>query len=153
ACPRSAQSFRIRFFDLAANPLNPPLIATYRPSLLPHEMFLWVDPKDPNRVLLWISTPTGSVNPAVPNLIIADISNARQGVVTEIARGNWEQLFPGAANPANYDFDLALHSMTPSFDGTRTYLAYLRGGFGILDTSDVANNLIPSGTVASLNGN
>src|SRR5262249_20252150 len=52
ACPRSAQSFRIRFFDLAANPLNPPLIATYRPSLLPHEMFLCVDPKAPNRALL-----------------------------------------------------------------------------------------------------
>ena len=52
----------------------------------------------------------------------------------EVARGNWNQFFSGAADPANYDFDLALHSMTPSADVTRTYLAYLRGGFGILDT-------------------
>src|SRR5262245_25134130 len=151
ACPRSLQSFRIRFFDLGANPLDPPLVATYVPSLLPHEMFLWVDPEDSSRVLLWISTPNGGVNPAVPNLIITDISGARDGIFTEIAHGNWHQFFPGSDDPANYDFDLALHSMTPSFDGTRTYLAHLRGGFGILDTSDVAGNLIPPGTVASLN--
>lgn len=150
-CPRSAQSFRIRFFDIGANPVNPPLVATYVPRLLPHEMYLWTDPHHPGRTLLWISTPSSSVDPNVPNLIITDISHARDGVFPEIARGNWEQLFPNAADPANYDFDLALHSMTPSFDGTRTYLAHLRGGFGILDTTDVANNTIPAGTVASLN--
>lgn len=150
-CPRSAQSFGIRFFDIGADPVNPPLVGTYKPTLLPHEMFVWVDPGDPHRVLLWISTPTVSVNPNVPNLIITDISHARDGIFTEIARGNWEQLFPGAADPANYDFDLALHSMTPSFDGTVTYLAYLRGGLGVLDTTDIAKNRIPTGTVASLN--
>jgi hypothetical protein len=41
--------------------------------------------------------------------------------------------------------------MTPSIDGTRTYLAYLRGGFGVLDTSKVAHDQIPPGTVESLN--
>lgn len=150
-CSRSAQSFRIRFFDIGANPVNPPLVATYVPTLLPHEMFVWVDPNDRHRVLLWISAPNSSVDPNVPNLIIADISRAKEGVFTEIARGNWNQLFPGAEDPANYDFDLALHSMTPSFDGTRTYLAYLRGGFGVLDTTDVARNRVPPGTTASLN--
>jgi LVIVD repeat len=151
ACPQTAQRFSIRFFDLGANPVNPPLVATYTPTLLPHEMYLWIDPKDSNRALLWLSTPTTSVNPSTPNLIITDISRARQGVFAEIARGNWNQFFPGAADPANYDFDLALHSMTPSVDGKRTYLAYLRGGFGILDTSKVANNEVPAGTVESLN--
>lgn len=150
-CPRSAQSFRIRFFDIGADPVNPPLVATYVPSRLPHEMFVWTDPRDPQRVLLWISTPTVSIDPNAPNLIIADLSHARDGAVTEVAKGNWNQFFAGAEDPANFDFDLALHSMTPSFDGTRTYLAYLRGGVAVLDTSDVANNLIPAGTVASLN--
>ena len=151
ACPQTAQSFQIRFFDLGVDPVDPPVIATYTPTLLPHEMFLWIDPKDSTRALLWISTPTGSVNPNTPNLIITDISRAREGIFTEIARGNWNQFFPGAEDPANYDFDLALHSMTPSFDGKKTYLAYLRGGFGIVDTSKVANNQIPAGTVESLN--
>jgi hypothetical protein len=151
ACPQTAQRFSIRFYDLGANPVNPPLVATYVPSLLPHEMYLWIDPKDSTRALLWLSTPTTSANPSTPNLIITDISEARQGVFAEIARGNWNQFFPGAADPANYDFDLALHSMTPSVDGERTYLAYLRGGFGILDTSKVANNEVPAGAVESLN--
>ncbi|MGH3369292.1 MAG: hypothetical protein ACRDPR_04770, partial [Nocardioidaceae bacterium] len=151
ACPRSAQSFRIRFFDLAADPINPPLIATYVPSRLPHEMYLWIDPTDPSRALLWLSAPTVSANPSVSNLVITDISRAREGVFREVARGNWNQFFPGATDPATYDFDLSLHSMAPSVDGKRTYLAYLRGGFGVLDTSKVANALIPAGTVESLN--
>jgi hypothetical protein len=151
ACPPSADTFRIRFFDLAADPVNPPLLATYVPSRKPHEMFLWIDPKNRNRALLWLSTPTTSANPDVANLVITDISRAREGVFTEIAKGNWNQFYPGSENAANYDFDLALHSMTPSFDGTKTYLAYLRGTFLVLDTSKVANNQIPAGTVESLN--
>jgi hypothetical protein len=150
ACPPSADTFRIRFFDLT-DPVHPRLLATYVPSHKPHEMYLWLDPKRPGRALLWLSTPTTSVDPATANLVITDISRARQGVFTEIAAGNWNQFFPGAADPATYDNDLALHSMTPSADGRRTYLAYLRGGFGVLDTSKVANNRIPPGTVESLN--
>ena len=150
ACPPSADTWRIRFFDIS-DPVHPTLVSTYVPSFKPHEMYLWIDPKNPARALLWMSTPRGSVNPDVANLVITDISRAREGVFTEVAKGNWNQFFPGAADPANYDFDLALHSMTPSIDGTRTYLAYLRGGFGVLDTSKIANNQVPAGTVESLN--
>jgi hypothetical protein len=150
ACPPSAQRFTVRFFDVAANPVNPPLVSTYTPSFVPHEMYLWIDPKNSSRALLWLSTPTGSVNPDRPNLIITDISRAREGVFAEIARGNWNQFFPGAEDPANYDFDLAVHSMTPTVDGTRTHLAYLRGGYLILDTSKVATNQVSTGMVENL---
>jgi hypothetical protein len=150
ACPPSADVSSIKFFDLT-DPVHPALVSTYVPSRKPHEMYLWIDPKDPQRALLWISTPTSSVNPDVANLLITDISRARDGVFTEIAKGNWNQFFPNASNPANYDNDLALHSMTPSYDGTRTYLAHLRGGFGVLDTSKIANDQVPAGTVESLN--
>ncbi|MGH3646673.1 MAG: LVIVD repeat-containing protein [Micromonosporaceae bacterium] len=143
ACPPSADVWRIRFFDLAADPVNPPLLATYVPSRRPHEMFLWIDPRDPARALLYLSTPTTSVNPDVANLVVTDISRAREGVFTEIARGNWNHLYPGAENPANYDNDLAVHSMGVTVDGRRTYLAYLRGHFLVLDTSDVAAGRIP----------
>ncbi|HEY3008408.1 MAG TPA: hypothetical protein VGJ63_10160 [Micromonosporaceae bacterium] len=151
ACPPSSDVFSIKFFDVRANPLHPPLVATYVPSRKPHEMFLWLDPKNPARALLWISTPTSSANPDVANMLITDISRAREAVFTEIAKGNWNQFYPGSANPANYDFDLALHSMTPSVDGTRTYLAMLRGHFLILDTSDVARGNLPQNGVLSLN--
>jgi hypothetical protein len=153
ACPRTEQRFSIRFFDLAANPVNPPLIATYEPSSLTHEMYLWLDPKDHSRALLWLSTPSESVDPHDSNLVITDISRAREGVFTEVAKGNWNQFFPGAEDPANYDFDLALHSMAPTVDGRRTYLAYLRGGFGVLDTRKIAQDRVPAGTTELLNDN
>ncbi|HEX2416540.1 MAG TPA: hypothetical protein VHJ83_00255 [Micromonosporaceae bacterium] len=145
SCPPSADVWSIRFFDIAADPVNPPLVATYLPSRKPHEMFLWTDPEDPDRALLYLSTPSGSADPTRANLIITDISRARDGVFTEIAKGNWNQFYPGAENPANYDNDLGLHSMAVTVDGTRTYLAYLRGHFLVLDTSDVAAGRIPAG--------
>jgi LVIVD repeat-containing protein len=160
ACPVGNDTtfpFDIKFFDLT-DPVHPAFISSYVPTSVagqkvkPHEMFLWVDPKNPDRALLWLSLPTSSVNPARPNLMIVDISDVPSGgAVREVAEGNWNQFFPGAADASNYDFDLALHSMTPSFDGTRTYLAYLRGGFGVLDTSEVAKDEVPVGTVESLN--
>jgi hypothetical protein len=96
-------------------------------------------------------TPTTSADPHTSNLIITDISKARQGIFREVARGNWNHFFPGAEDPANYDFDLALHSMAPRVDGRRTYLAYLRGGFGVLDTAKIAKDQVPEGTTESLN--
>ena len=159
-CPRGNDTtfpFDYKFFDIR-DPVHPRFLRSHVTrseiglAVKPHEFFLWNDPEDDDRALLWESTPTTSVNPAVPNFVIEDISDVpRGGPVKLVAQGNWNQFFPGAANPANYDFDLALHSMTPSFDGTRTYLAYLRGGFGVLDTSKVANDEVPEGTVETLN--
>lgn len=149
--------FDIKFFDLT-DPVHPRFIGSYVSTdragvhVKPHEMYLWVDPKDSDRALLWLSTPTAS-DPNTPNMMIADISDVpgsfhetgpapvgTAAPVTEVAEGNWNQFFPGSSVPANYDFDLALHSMAPTADGKKTYLAYLRGGFGILDTSAVVNH-------------
>jgi len=150
--------FDIKFFDLA-DPTQPRFVGSYVPTsragtaVKPHEMYLWADPKNRDRALLWLSTPTSSVNPQTPNLMIVDISDVPGSVpgpapappgtsapVTDIAEGNWNQLFPGADNPANYDNDLALHSMAPTVHGRTTHLAYLRGGYGILDTSAVVKD-------------
>ncbi|MGH3342884.1 MAG: LVIVD repeat-containing protein [Carbonactinosporaceae bacterium] len=150
ACPPSSDTFSIRFFDLAADPADPPLVASYQPTRKPHEMYLWTDPKDADRALLWISAPTTSADPNRANLVITDISRAREGVFREVAKGNWNQFYPGSETPANYDNDLALHSMAPTPDGRRTYLAYLRGHFLVLDTSDVADGVAP-GEVVDLN--
>jgi hypothetical protein len=149
--------FDLKFFDLS-DPVHPKLISSYVPTsaagvkIKPHEMYLWVDPKNADRGLLWLSFPTSSVSPTRPNLEIVDISNVPGGAPpTEIAEGNWNQFFPDAADAAAYDFDLALHSMAPTADGKITYLAYLRGGFLVLDTRNVAAGQLPAGKVASLN--
>lgn len=158
-CPRGDDRtfpFDYKFYDLA-DPVHPRLIGTHVTrsqaglAIKPHEFYLWVDPKNEDRALLWESTPSTSVSPARPNLVIEDISDVPiGGPVRLVAEGNWNQLFPDAANPANYDFDLSVHSMAPTADGKTTHLAYLRGGYLALDTSQIAAGNPPPGTVLSL---
>ncbi len=163
----AASVFNIDFYDLS-DPTNPQLVSSYVPTsaagrhVKPHEMFLWQDPNNEDRVLLWMSTPTIGINPARPNLIITDISQARQGIFTELAEGNWNSLYPGTSQ-SNYPFDptsadgcgpydcnLFVHSMSTTPDGTRTFMALEAGHFLVLDTSSVVNNPTP-GVVQSLN--
>src|SRR5439155_919463 len=85
ACPLGNDTtfpFDIKFFDLT-DPVHPAFISSYVPTSVagqqvkPHEMFLWVDPKNPDRALLWLSTPfsgTHSDNSARPQLMVVDIS-------------------------------------------------------------------------------
>ncbi|MBV8338898.1 MAG: hypothetical protein JO343_03020 [Candidatus Eremiobacteraeota bacterium] len=160
--------FDIAFFDLS-NPLKPRLLSKYIPTsqkgeaVKPHEMFLWVDPKDAGRALLYLSTPTTSTNPAVPNVIVADISGVSEGrPAVEVAEGNWNKFYPGTDRPGYpmasasskacgpYDCNLFVHSMGVSVDGSRAYLAMEAGQFLILDTSAVAKGASP-GKVLSLN--
>lgn len=157
-CPGNDPGPSYRFFDLR-DPRNPRHILTFVPRQadgtvrVPHEFFLWIDPKDDDRALIWESYPTTSSDPNRANMIIRDISRVPDGGQPFIvAQGNWNQLYEGGGQPAAaFDNDLALHSMTPSFDGTRTHLAYLRGNYLVLDTTKVAKNQVPAGTIENLN--
>jgi len=161
--------YDIKFFDLS-DPIRPKFISHFVPTsrtgkqVKPHEMFLWVDPKDRDRALLFLSTPTISTDPSLPNLMVVDISRvAKGGRVTEVAEGNWNRLYPGTkqadypvvpGSPKRcgpYDCNLFVHSMGVSADGTRTFLAMEAGQFLVLDTASVANDATP-GSVRSLNG-
>jgi len=158
--------FDIAFFDLT-DPQQPRFISRYVPTsqagkqVKPHEMFLWVDPGDKNRALLYLSTPTISKDPSSPNLIVADISKASQsGRVVEIAEGNWNNLYPGTDQAdyplasrdtcGPYDCNLFVHSMSVSVDGTRAFLSMEAGQFLILNTAAVAKDTSPD-KVLSLN--
>jgi hypothetical protein len=127
----------IKFYDIAgANAAAPKLVATYTPSRTevqtPHEFFVWTDPQDPQRVLLYETTPS-TVSSGKDQLIVVDISKARDGQFAEIAKWN--------TNLGSGGGDQRLHSLTLSDDGRRAYLAYLGGGFLVADTSDFADNL------------
>jgi hypothetical protein len=122
----------IRFYDISgANAASPKLVSTYLPSRtrpqVPHEFFLWVDPADPARALMYWTNPS----PTDQELIVTDISGAREGVFTEIEEFKVDL-------PEN-GMDNRLHSLGISNDGTRGYLAYLGGGFMVVDTSDFAS--------------
>lgn len=123
----------IRFYDLT-DPAKPKLVSTYVTPRTPHEMHLWLDPKRPGRALLYYSTPTSS--DTQPNMIVADISGARQGRFVELARWNPNTEFSDADRD---EFDVRLHSMATTADGRRTHMAYLGGGYLLADTSDFAD--------------
>jgi hypothetical protein len=160
--------FKIEFFDLS-EPVHPRLIESYVPTsaagraVKPHEMYLWADPANPDRALLFISTPTISTNEAIPNLMVVDISQVPGGgPVKEVAEGNWNDLFPGT-NLSTYPFDpasptgcgpyncnLFVHSMAPTADGKTTYMAMEAGQFLALDTSSVVAAPSPPTSVINL---
>lgn len=160
--------FDISFFDLA-DPKQPRYLSRYVPTsragkhVKPHEMYLWIDPRDRDRALLFLSTPTTSTDASIPNMIVADISRVGAGgLVNEVAEGNWNNQFPGTDRPdypyisesrgtcGPYDCNLFVHSMSVSADGDRTYLSMEAGQFLILDTSSVARAKA-RGPVISLN--
>jgi hypothetical protein len=127
-CERYLASPNINFFDISgANAAAPKPIATYLLPRTPHEFFLWDDPNVVGRALLYISTP-GIVG---DNLLVIDISQARQGVFQEVSSWN------APRGPRNG----TLHSLGLSADGRRAYLAYLRNGFMIADTSQLADGV------------
>lgn len=133
-----------KFFDIS-NPAQPVHKLTYVPTQrdgtvrVPHEFFLWIDPKNDDRALLYSSTPTLSCNPSRANLVVYDISGAPAGIPpTIVSQGNWNQLYENGCNAALYDFDLALHSLSVNDTGTEAHLAYLRGHYLMLDTRAIA---------------
>jgi hypothetical protein len=131
--------------DPAGHPDIPVLRQANNAIRTPHEFYLWEDPDDADRGLLWISTPTGSRNPVNANLLIADISAVPGGGTPAlVAQGTWNDQYPVMPN-------VALHSMTPTPDGTETHLAYLSGFFLVLDTTDVAEGNYDPGEVLDLN--
>ncbi len=127
-CKRSLAPPNISVYDISgANAVQPKLIAMYALGRTPHEFFLWDDPNVEGRALLYVSTPARIYD----NLLVIDISQAREGVFEEVS--NW-------GGPLG-EFREELHSLSLSVDGKRAYLAHLRDGFMILDTSDLAEDI------------
>jgi hypothetical protein len=151
---------RYRFYDIGANPTNPPLVRTYvvqandagnvLRTLTPHEFYLWVDPDAPSsRALLFMTTPSST--DGRPNLVVSDISNVQTATPTVAATWIGTNEFSSADRT---NFDVRLHSIGVTADGSRTYLAFLGGGYMALDTSAVANgtgttitSLTPAGSL------
>jgi hypothetical protein len=129
-CRGSPVEPTIRFYDIGGKrAAKPVLVSTYHPQRTPHEFFLWQDPNDQSRALLYLSTP-GYLG---VDLLVTDISTAREGLFREVA--SWSTAFPDPG------FNDDLHSLSVSSDGTRAYLAFLTAGFFVLDTSEVAKGL------------
>lgn len=116
ACGSGDAQTTFRFFDISGELARAPqLIATHEPRSSSHEFFLWLDPDDPSRALLYVSIAAG--------ISVLDISDVRDGIVSEVA--TW-------AVPERGD---DVHSVSVSPDGRRAYVSALTDGVLVLDTS------------------
>jgi hypothetical protein len=137
--PPSINNFR--FYDISGRYASNPRFL-YQLDMNTHEFFLWEDPRNPRRALLFggsagSSCSSGTV-PTCP-FTVWDISPLRAGrpPVTLFSGLHGFTRVPPAPAPAQIPTG-SLHSLSISNDGTRGYYALLTGGFGIVDTSDFA---------------
>jgi hypothetical protein len=113
----------LRFFDIT-NPREPAVIGTYTvqgtPQFprSPHEFFLWRDPNDAARVLVYLAAP------GVPSLEIIDATTA-----TNLLR--WDPYKDGGVPRGGGDN--ILHSISVSFDGKTAYLSHQTTGLFAVD--------------------
>lgn len=93
----------------------------------PHEMFLWRDPAEPARVLLYVSTP-----PLSPSLEVIDVSDP----AAPVAITSW---WPGDVGASiTIGEDNLLHSIGVSADGRTGYVSHLQAGVFLIDLAQVA---------------
>ena len=130
--PPSINNFR--FYDISgANASNPRFL--YQLDMNTHEFFLWEDPKNPNRALMF----GGS---AGSQFTIWDISAVPDGgaPVVLFNGSHGYSRFPAFPAPVQIPTG-GLHSLSVTNDGSRAFYALLTGGFGIADVSDFTSGL------------
>jgi LVIVD repeat len=131
-----------RFYDISgANASDPQLLNQFNVDT--HEFFLWEDPSNPDRALLFAGNAASTCairggSPSCP-FSVWDISPVRNGQapVTLFSNLHGYTRFPAAPAPVQIPTG-ALHSLSVSNDGSRAYFALLTGGFGVVDVSEFA---------------
>src|SRR5262249_44597706 len=100
------------------------------------ELDCWIDPRQRDRASLFMTTfETDSAPLGAPNLIVTDISRARQGIFREIAKTNIVKLYPKSLLKRT---EVDVHSISLTPDGRQAYLSVWGGTFLVLDTTQFA---------------
>jgi hypothetical protein len=132
----------IRFYDISgANAARPRLLNEFHVDT--HEFFLWQDPANPKRALIFAGNATSTCDirggaPSCP-FSVWDISSVPSGgsPVTLFSGLTGYTRFPAEGDPVQKPAG-GLHSLTITNDGSRAYWALLTGGFAVVDVSDFA---------------
>ncbi len=143
----TAETDNLRFYDITDR-AHPHLVARYDfqtsdastpQTPRPHEFFLWRDPVDATRLLVYVTTPLGP-----PALQVLDASDRADVHVV----ATWDSWEGGMLEEVRSGATL-LHSVSVSPDGTRAFLSHEGAGFLVVDTGDLAANL-PNPTIRTL---
>jgi hypothetical protein len=122
-----------RFYDISgANATHPRLITEMEEHT--HEFFLWVDPSNPERALIFGGSAGSTCAMHVCPFSVWDISGVADGEapITLFSGLDGFPQLPTDSGPPS------LHSLSISNDGSRAYFALLQGGFAVVDVSDFA---------------
>jgi LVIVD repeat len=132
----------IRFYDISGENAERPRLITQMDEHT-HEFFLWEDPNDPDRALMFGGNAGSRCGehptPSCP-FTVWDISAVPEGgdPVTLYSDVHGYTRIPPEGDPLIKPAG-GLHSLSVSNDGTRAFFALLTGGFAVVDTSDFAN--------------
>ncbi|HEV3125153.1 MAG TPA: hypothetical protein VG266_11310 [Candidatus Dormibacteraeota bacterium] len=117
------------FYRWANDCVHPLAVGTYSfGGRLPHEFYLWQDPAQPQRVLLFVAMFFSGGSNGHADLEVVDASDP----AAPRFLGRWDG--PAALGPAP-----RLHSISLSNDGRRAYLSAWTAGLLLADTSDYAS--------------
>jgi hypothetical protein len=131
-----------RFYDISGQNARHPRLITQMDQHT-HEFFLWQDPDDPERALMFGGNAgsTCGEHPTVScPFAVWDISPVAEGgdPVTLYSDLHGYTRIPPEGEPLIKPAG-GLHSLSVSNDGTRAFYALLTGGFAVVDTSDFVN--------------
>ena len=138
-----------RFYDIGgANATDPQLLTQL--DVNTHEFYLWEDPNDPDRALMFAGNASTNPNCTVSDigvnscpLEVWDISGVPQGddpVSLYGAFGGPHGYTRVPPSPAPVQVPGGgLHSLSISNDGSTAYYALLTGGFAVVDVSDFSD--------------
>jgi hypothetical protein len=133
----------IRFYNInGRHAAHPKLVRELKVDT--HEFFLWVDPKDRGRALIFAGNAGSTCGsrggaPTCP-FSVWDVSRVLDGKApTTLYSGTYPySRFPAAPEPVQKPTG-GLHSLTVSNDGSEAFFALLTGGFAVADVSAFAD--------------
>jgi hypothetical protein len=131
----AAEPANITIYDVA-DPSAPIVVGRYdwpySPVDGPHELYLWRDPNDAARVLLFVSVPYQS------GLQVLDVSDP--SAITVVT--TWDPFVEGGiVDDATMPQDSLVHSVGVSDDGNIAFLSLQGSGLALADTSEIAAGL------------
>jgi hypothetical protein len=136
--PNAAEQENLKLYDISDR-RAPVLRATYpitgtspiRPRG-PHEMFLWRDPAQPARVLIFVAAPG-----APDQYEIVDVTDPAAPVRVT----TWDAVVDGGIS--GFGNENILHSVSATTDGRTAWFSHQQGGLFAVDQGDVIDGVVP----------